>query len=655
MSSLMLWLLDINTIALAFTVAMWIRGLTWGRRIARQLGVVETAEGWALAYAFATGSFLFAFQLVGLFWLKTGDSWVRPIYVAIFYLPTQAAMMLALSAGVEPARVEPARKAFKSAPQEYARPRWYWPPIIVLVGAYTVFAIDAATRPPTGWDGLHYHLPMAVRWLQTRGADIFPPDITQNFPGNGMVFNFLLLGAGLERLVSVSMAPQALVTFAVIHALARRFGVGDRGRLIASCVALSLPIVMFQSFSTYVDLFATNLWLCALLALLLATNAKCERVRWRLTAIAGLACGGAMGTKLNVIPFAAMLLALAFALPSLKPRIAGVGRWKSVGAFLCALALTCSFWYVRNMARTGNPVYPMALSVGGLTLFDGAHAEDFFPERPLASQIQRWWAYPWHERRGAGYPFGVGDGLGATFAAFVPIGVVLCLFSRGFWRFWNATSRVRLLVLLLAATGPILFATLCHQTLRFILPMILLSILPAAWVVDRAARRHPFWIGATLTVSLLGAGAVGSLAPAKDILGRWKDSVWERAVYYETPPIIDELPRNTTILNVNAHTKNFALTGADFKVRVIGPAAFEGEVERGQPPEALPAEFGADLVYISGETEPPWLTSAGYEKIYDSALDPGRVFGEPRRLYRVVPTLADGFSPTPDMAPAEAR
>ncbi len=630
-----------HTISLVVVMGVWVYGLFWGRRLAWRLGVFETADGWVIGYTLATGCLLAAFQMIGFAWLITGDAWVRPHYLASVYVLTLTVVLLVLGTGISPKRHVVAHADGRT------RVLWLWFPMLVVFGAYCVFLADAVFRPPTGWDGLHYHLPMTVRWLQTRNAGLNHGEITQNFPGNGMVFAFVLLGAGLERVVSIAMVPQAFLTAVVVYAIAGRLGMRQVGRTIAACMALSLPMVMFQAFSTYVDLFATNAWLCALLAIMWSSEIERAVSRRRLMFIGGLACGIALGSKLTFIPATFMLLVIVAILPLMfrRPEMcsrSGPGATvQSLAIFVTAIALCSSFWYVRNAVLTGNPVYPMAVNVGNVALFDGVDASVYFPERPILTQIRRWWAYPWHEHRSVGYHYGVGDGLGATFATFVPLGVLACVTLPAFWNARRGSRRWRLVVLALAGTGPLLFATLCHQTFRFILPMILLSTILAAWFVERVAYRYPRWLGVALTTSLSVTGIVATLMPAKNMLGRFKDSVQDRSTFYEIPSMVDTLPTGSIILNLDAHTKNYALSGILRTNQVVGPSAWEQKLASQSDPSResrhldAVADFAPDYIFVSGLEDPAWLTRSGFEKVYDSTGDTGPVFGQPRRLFRV--------------------
>ena len=77
--------------------------------------------------------------------------------------------------------------------------------------------------------------------------------------------------------------------------------------------------------------------------------------------VAGLAAGLAAGTKLNyLLPAAALLLGIALAAP------AGA-RWRALGLGGLAALAGGGYWYLRNLAHTGNPL-PWFTDVGPLSL-----------------------------------------------------------------------------------------------------------------------------------------------------------------------------------------------------------------------------------------------------------------------------------------------
>ena len=644
----------------------WVVGLLAARSLLQRCGVSDRAGQWALAYVVATGGLIAAVHLAGFAWLISGRPVVTPPIIAVIFPvvmgailallrrmvgePTDARVALAaclpVATGGQAARGTQ-RSLTVAARIEKHRlgrpcrivPRGWWLPVIVLAGTYGVFLIDAAARYPTGWDGVHYHLPMAVRWLQQRTIDVVPGTIVQNYPNNGIIPSYLLLSVGLQRLTSLAMVPQGILLALIVYAITGRLGIGRLGRLIGTCVVMSIPMVIYQTYSAYVDLFATTAWLASLLALMWASRVSHPSPKRCLILVAGLACGIAIGSKLTYVVVGGMLAAVAAALPWItrgrRDRLF-MPALRSAALFVLAAGVCSGFWFVRNVVRTGNPIYPLGLTIAGVNLFDGLSAAEFFPERTLGDKLHRWWAYPWIEGRSTGHNYSVGYGLGAAFAAFVPLGLLGCLVSSRGRRARRTADRWRIVSLLLVCAGAVLFMTLLHQTLRFALPMIILSVLCAMVLIQRVARRRPRWVMGLLAASLTVTGAAAVLLPGKEFLGRVRDDVWTRHEFYEIPPMINRLPAGSTIVNVNAHIRNFALLGENLTNRVVGPGRWHIALAGHAPTRAFLDELGADYLFTTGDHAADWPADLDLKIVYDSRVTGDRVGGAPVSIYQVL-------------------
>jgi hypothetical protein len=100
------------------------------------------------------------------------------------------------------------------------------------------------------------------------------------------------------------------------------------------------------------------------LAFLLAALALLRAGRWQRapTALAALAAGLAIGCKLSlVVPVAALTVAVLAATPRGSRRALSLS-WS------VPLAVTGSYWYVRNLAATGNPLPWLHIGVGPFAL-----------------------------------------------------------------------------------------------------------------------------------------------------------------------------------------------------------------------------------------------------------------------------------------------
>ena len=101
---------------------------------------------------------------------------------------------------------------------------------LAIVGScWAIFAANLLSSYPDGWDAVHYHLPVAVRWLQQRSLAM-PPSHPWKYslPGNAEIGMMLWLGTGWQATASLFNTLAAVLTIAATYTLANRFS-GDRG------------------------------------------------------------------------------------------------------------------------------------------------------------------------------------------------------------------------------------------------------------------------------------------------------------------------------------------------------------------------------------------------------------------------------------------
>ena len=198
------------------------------------------------------------------------------------------------------------------------------------------------------------------------------------------------------------------------------------------CILLvfSIPMIEMQVFSAYVDLLGTAgiLAALALLASSLREGSVLSPAVWFLS---GSACGISVGTKAVYYLYAVFFC--IFAVGMLWARRRAGFRWvrKSLALLVLGLVLPSGFWFARAVAKTGNPVYPIQVKIGGRIIFRGFDPSQITqPDYELNSVRNKseWLIYPWTEwKKLTGFlkvPYGEGDGLGAAFATFVPLGIV---------------------------------------------------------------------------------------------------------------------------------------------------------------------------------------------------------------------------------------
>lgn len=248
-------------------------------------------------------------------------------------------------------------------------------------------AWDSLNHGMQGTDTLWYHMPFSARWVQTGSVwDLHFTDplfLNWFYPGNSeLVHAIPLLATGrdyLSPLVNFGFLALALLA---AWCIGRPYGLGPHSLTGAAVVLGAGMTLAFQPGEARNDAVGLAFFLAAA-ALVVNASAAVEsgppwprgpdappaRTGWRLgraigvpgLAVAGLAAGLAIGTKLTLV---APIAALTVGLVAVSP--AG-SRVRTASVWVAAVALGGGFWYLRNLAHAGNP-FPWVDSLGPISL-----------------------------------------------------------------------------------------------------------------------------------------------------------------------------------------------------------------------------------------------------------------------------------------------
>ena len=249
--------------------------------------------------------------------------------------------------------------------------------MVVLAGSYGLFALDVFTSFPSGSDALIYHLPLALRWLQDGSLSLPASRVWPlSLPGNAEIIMMVLLSSGVQSGIVVVNLIAAMMLALSAYLLAMWTSNGNKVASVTVCViVMSVPMIEFQTFSGYVDLFGTAS-LCAAFALVLGDGVVPVTKSYAvlespLIFIAGLACGIALGAKLTLFLYVLIWAGFLFF-------VLWQGRSGRTKAVLRSTLLVClglllpsSFWFARAAVQTGNPVYPVQVRIGRHIIFRG--------------------------------------------------------------------------------------------------------------------------------------------------------------------------------------------------------------------------------------------------------------------------------------------
>jgi hypothetical protein len=214
---------------------------------------------------------------------------------------------------------------------------------VVALGLVYEVALIVST-PPNNWDSMTYHLSRAAAWYQQGAVDYLPwahTDRQNAFPPNSeilVLFTFAFLGRD-----TVAAAPQFLAELALlvgVYGIARRLGFSRGSAAFAALVFATLPQVALQSVTTQNDLLVSS-FVVGAAYLILGRNR-------RELALAGLAIGLALGTKLTAVFALPVLLLLALVV---------LPRARLAVLLACAISgftLVGAYGYALNLRETGS-------------------------------------------------------------------------------------------------------------------------------------------------------------------------------------------------------------------------------------------------------------------------------------------------------------
>ncbi|MEM1178040.1 MAG: hypothetical protein AAGM22_06840 [Acidobacteriota bacterium] len=268
----------------------------------------------------------------------------------------------------------PARKRRRRVPWAGAALPWR------LAGA--VVAVDtllALPKPPSSWDAMTYHLFLPARWLQEgrifHVPTVFFDNVAAFSPQNGALLHLWQMAlSGGDALTTAAQGLFVLTAAAALYRLALELGAPRHAAAWVAPPAVLLVPARAWGYTANVDVFMAT-FAVAGLAWTVAYRRRGERGD---LLAASLAAGLAAGSKTAGLVIAAGLLTTLAAatlyrsiLKERTPRAAAL----ALAVSAAAATLAGGYWYFRNWALFGNPLFPLDFGIGPLR-FAGAYTSD---------------------------------------------------------------------------------------------------------------------------------------------------------------------------------------------------------------------------------------------------------------------------------------
>jgi len=253
--------------------------------------------------------------------------------------------------------------------------------LVMLVGL-TVW--QAFAKPTYDYDVLTYHLVFPARWFQDAAITIIPTWFGDPAPAYApssieVWYATLICCLGDDRLARGGQVAFWLQWLLAVYVAVRALAV-RRWVAMGACLALAaVPAPQAQAASAMVDVA-----LAAHLTTVVGFALRRGHSR-RPADLVGLilSAGLLMGTKFTAVVF---LVAVTPLVAWMAGR-SGLSMPRPSGRIVAAAVLVAAwcggFWYVRNWAVTGNPVYPLEVRAGSLRLFPGAFGTEQMSNSPF--------------------------------------------------------------------------------------------------------------------------------------------------------------------------------------------------------------------------------------------------------------------------------
>lgn len=282
---------------------------------------------------------------------------------------------------------------------------------VVMMTFGKLFMPSLIGAPKVVSDGPIYHLYFAARWWLEHKISWIPIPFGENgapyFPANGdLWFMTLTAWTGNLAIAKVGQVPfWFLGGFWLFH-LCRRLSADTAAAGLAAAIWMTITPLALFTFEANVDtIFAA--WFIASVLFYVEYDIRKSQADSlkstdhflnssnRLLLIHSLmAAGLAWGTKapgIVFIPPWILWISLKESCcksPSeLKLRLA---------EFIRIWLITCvpvAYWWVRNTLATGNPIYPLPVTIFGLTLLDGWYGPDVMKLSPYYIPVENWGAF----------------------------------------------------------------------------------------------------------------------------------------------------------------------------------------------------------------------------------------------------------------------
>jgi len=239
-------------------------------------------------------------------------------------------------------------------------------PFLPLAIILIIELFNALIQPVWEYDSLTYHLPMIAEWIKTESLwSIFYSAYSgpiAYYPGNGELLSmWYMLPLGNDYLANIQNIILLPIFIITALSLGKKIKLPTSISVLFCALFAYSPIVLKEIGTPHVDLlFALSFLYCIYFFIDYSRTKHPKYIVFFLSALAIF-----IGTKYLALPFGAIIGTIFFLYAF---------RIKTIKYFLLSIIPVLflgKFFFLRNFFITGNPLFPSAVSLGPLTIFEG--------------------------------------------------------------------------------------------------------------------------------------------------------------------------------------------------------------------------------------------------------------------------------------------
>ncbi len=227
-------------------------------------------------------------------------------------------------------------------------------------------------NPPFGWDSLNYHFTFPVEWM--KNGNLNNPIVVSDdpfptyYPINGsLLFLWLIFPFKSAFLADLGQLPFFVISFLAILSIGKKLGLGKEYSFFTACLFVTIPNFFKQLGIGYVDIMVGGIFLVALSFIL---SLK-EKFNLKNIIIFAISFGIFIGIKTTVLTYSILIL-LPFLYLAFSQKQASITDKIGYAIIFFSLVLIFGcFSYFKNFILTGNPFYPLDVTILGKTIFRG--------------------------------------------------------------------------------------------------------------------------------------------------------------------------------------------------------------------------------------------------------------------------------------------